>query len=178
MRMKRIDLGQTIGILANLGVLVSIAFLAYEMRQNTTAIREEALEARSNAELTRELAMATDTDLQALYIKSLYSPQEMTLEEVWGISSFLSYRMVLLKRAYDSYQDGVIQKDDWDDRARSVPVYLGNDFGRVFWVSLKPDYANSPGFVNAIDEALATSPVVPDDEWLMDLQRSAQGLSR
>ena len=45
--MKRIDLGQTMGILANLGVLVSIAFLAYEMRQNTTAIREEALEARS-----------------------------------------------------------------------------------------------------------------------------------
>ena len=121
--------------------------------------------------------MATDTDLQALYIKSLYSPQELTLEEVWGISSFLSYRMILLKRAFDSYQDGVIQKDDWDDRARSVPVYLGNDFGRVFWDSLfKPDYANSPGFVSAIDEALATSPVVPDDEWLQDLQRGAQGL--
>jgi hypothetical protein len=43
--MKKIDLGQGIGILANPGVLVGIAFLAYEMRQNTAAIREGALEA-------------------------------------------------------------------------------------------------------------------------------------
>lgn len=176
--MKKIDLGQIIGILANLGVLVGIAFLANEMRQNTAAIREEALEARSNADLSRELAMATDTNLQALYIKSLYNPQEMTLEEVWGNASLLGFRMELLKRAYLSYQDGVIEKDDWEDRAHSVPVYLGNEFGRAFWKASRDDYSNLPDFVDAVDEALASSPVIPDDEWLQDLQRRAQELGR
>ena len=176
--MKKIDLGQAIGILANLGVLVGIAFLAYEMRQNTAAIREGALEARSNADLSRELAMATSPDLQNLYIKSLYNPAQMTLEEVWGNASLLGYRMELLKRAYLSYRDGVIERDDWDDRARYVPVYLGNGFGRAFWESSREDFANLPEFVDAIDAALESSPVVPDDEWLRDLQRRAAELGR
>ena len=36
--MKKFDLNQMIGILANMGVIAGIAFLGYEMRQNTTAI--------------------------------------------------------------------------------------------------------------------------------------------
>ena len=35
--MKKVGLGQTMGILANLGVVIGIAFLAYELRQNTIA---------------------------------------------------------------------------------------------------------------------------------------------
>lgn len=35
--MKKIDLGQTISILADIGVIAGIVFLAYELRQNTLA---------------------------------------------------------------------------------------------------------------------------------------------
>ena len=38
--MKNIDLGQTIGVLANLGVLVGIVFLAIEIRQNNESLEE------------------------------------------------------------------------------------------------------------------------------------------
>lgn len=40
--MKKIDVGQTITILANIGVIAGIVFLAYEMRQNTQVARQEA----------------------------------------------------------------------------------------------------------------------------------------
>ena len=40
--MKKIDLGQTITILANLGVIGGIVFLAFEIRQNTAQMRAEA----------------------------------------------------------------------------------------------------------------------------------------
>jgi len=43
--MKKIDLGQTVSILANLGVIAGIAFLAAELRQNNALM---AAEARSN----------------------------------------------------------------------------------------------------------------------------------
>jgi len=39
--MKRIDLGQTIGILANLGVIAGIVFLAVEIGQNQAALEEQ-----------------------------------------------------------------------------------------------------------------------------------------
>ncbi len=40
--MKKIDLGQTITILAKLGVIGGIVFLAFEVRQNTAQMRAEA----------------------------------------------------------------------------------------------------------------------------------------
>jgi hypothetical protein len=40
--MKKIDLGQMITILANLGVIAGIVFLAFEIRQNTAQLRAEA----------------------------------------------------------------------------------------------------------------------------------------
>ena len=40
--MKKIDLGQTITILANVGVIAGIVFLAFELRQNNTFLAEQA----------------------------------------------------------------------------------------------------------------------------------------
>ncbi len=46
-KMKKIDLAQTIGILANIGVLAGVLLLVYELAQN------EFLQVRSAAELRR-----------------------------------------------------------------------------------------------------------------------------
>ena len=40
--MKKLDLGQTVTILANLGVIAGIVFLAYELRQNNALLRFES----------------------------------------------------------------------------------------------------------------------------------------
>ncbi len=40
--MKKIDLGQTITILANVGVIAGIVFLAVELRQNNTLMAAQA----------------------------------------------------------------------------------------------------------------------------------------
>ena len=38
--MKKLDLGQTMTILANVGVIVGISFLAVELRQNNDMMRD------------------------------------------------------------------------------------------------------------------------------------------
>jgi len=48
--MKKIDLGQTIGILANVGVIAGIIFLAMELQQNN-----EMMRAQTRGELGRDL---------------------------------------------------------------------------------------------------------------------------
>ena len=40
--MKKLDLGQSIGILANVGVIAGIAFLAVEIHQNNELLEEQA----------------------------------------------------------------------------------------------------------------------------------------
>ena len=51
--MKNIDLGQTIGILANLGVIAGIVFLAVELQQNNKLLGAQAREYRQ--ELRRHM---------------------------------------------------------------------------------------------------------------------------
>lgn len=45
--MKKIDLGQTVSILANVGVIAGIVFLALELRQNNELIRTDARNAQN-----------------------------------------------------------------------------------------------------------------------------------
>jgi len=70
--MKKIDLGQSITILANLGVLAGLVFLGIEIRQNTSIARANAYQENvrslvawrqgiaESEELTRSLGYYTD----------------------------------------------------------------------------------------------------------------------
>jgi hypothetical protein len=61
--MKKIDLGQTIAILANVGVIAGIAFLAFELRQNTQAVELASAQTYLTGGSELDLRIATDTDL-------------------------------------------------------------------------------------------------------------------
>jgi hypothetical protein len=64
--MKKIDLGQTIQMLANIGVIAGIAFLAVEISQNTGML--EAQMEQGRAELA--VAMAT-SDYDSEYMPEI-----------------------------------------------------------------------------------------------------------
>jgi len=162
-------------VLANVGVLASVIFLAIEIRGNTVAVRSQELGCLF--EQDQALLFATvDPDTRRPYVKSLYQPEELTLEELQGMTALLAVRMAILERIFQAYQDGVARPADWEDRLNSVPIYLGSSFGRVWWDHIKADYAHRPDFVNAIDDALETSVIAPDDEWLLDLQNCVRDL--
>ncbi len=47
--MKNIDLGRTLSVLANLGVITGIVFLGVELRQNNELLVKEAQRARAQS---------------------------------------------------------------------------------------------------------------------------------
>lgn len=83
--MKKLSLGQTITTLANLGVIAGIAFLAYELRQNTQAVQSASAESYLSGGSALDLRIAQDSDLAALLLKAsgpepLTEVQELQLE--------------------------------------------------------------------------------------------------
>ena len=61
--MKKIDPGQTIQILANVGVIAGIAFLAVELRQNNELLRSSSRQALLDHDLSLvETGMAVGAD--------------------------------------------------------------------------------------------------------------------
>ena len=67
--MKKIDLGQTIQILANVGVLAGILFLAFELRQNTMATRSAAASSIEASFSEAELFIAGNAEFAELLTK-------------------------------------------------------------------------------------------------------------
>ena len=64
--MKKIDLGRTITIVANVGVIAGIVFLGYELRQTQIAMQSQAFQARALDALAWDLEIARDENLRKI----------------------------------------------------------------------------------------------------------------
>ncbi len=67
--MKKIDLGQSIGTLANVGVIAGIIFLGVELQQNNELLSEEAQRARSQAAREGWILIAENGELAEILEK-------------------------------------------------------------------------------------------------------------
>ena len=61
--MKKLDLGQTISVLANLGVIAGIFFLGLELRQNNELLLQEAQRSRAAAVRENTALIAENAEL-------------------------------------------------------------------------------------------------------------------
>jgi hypothetical protein len=117
---KKIDLGQTLNILANVGVIVGIIFLALELNQNNEFLELEAKATRVEVLLDAWERVASDPALVALMIKdrkeeALTEAEEMQLNAYWmgyfirrewqyeNVSSESHQRIDSLQRVYRAY---------------------------------------------------------------------------
>ncbi len=75
--MKKIDLGQTITILANVGVIAGIVFLGIELQQNNELLEVQAEMAVSDVQSNTLLAVIQEPELIELMLKD-----EQSLTEV------------------------------------------------------------------------------------------------
>lgn len=84
--MKKIDLGQTITILANVGVIAGIVFLGIELNQNTRQLALE-LEWQVNDRMIQNNRDLMGTNPVSVFVKSVVSPEELTYEEFQAASA-------------------------------------------------------------------------------------------
>ncbi len=159
----------------NIAILLGLIAVAIEIRDNSLAVRSQELGALRELTQNRYLAMLSP-ELAAMYVKSLENPGEMTAAELWAMSNYVNIRVSLAQRSFRAYQDGIIDQADWDSELAGLPLSLSTPLAHLIWQNLKEDYADSPDFVSAIENAIDTNTVAPDDRWLSDLQEQARNL--
>ena len=97
--MKKLELGQTIAILANVGVIAGIVFLGYEMRQNTTALKSAAGQ-NINNQIAAIYELRMDPIYMALIRKGDERPTELSPVER---DQYLSYNFMILQAWQNIY---------------------------------------------------------------------------
>ena len=124
--MKKPDLGQIISVLANLGVIAGIVFLALELRQNNELMETEA-RAATNDRL-REVARVafTDQSLADLLVRAK-NGESLTESEDARVLAFSVWRLRGLQSFYRNVEAGTIE---------SIPIEGWRDnFDAALWAA-------------------------------------------
>jgi len=152
--LKKIDFGQTIGVLANLAVLAGIVFLAFELNQNSDLL---ASQARGNLVASRAAASQSIIQNSGGIADVIYKARigdELTGVEEWRLTVFRALVIDNFASIYQEVKHGPLTETDIPVR-QWAGTFLNDPGLREWW---KRQDAHDPDFVRYVDEVVLTYP--------------------
>jgi len=108
--MKQIDIGNTIQVLANVGVIAGIALLAIEMRQNNSLLEAQAGYALAENRASNYDLLKTSPEF-ATFISKLAAGGELTPVEHWRERGLYMSFIVRFSWEFSEYRAGRLRAD-------------------------------------------------------------------
>jgi len=143
-------LNSWLGVLANIGVIAGIVFLAFEIRQNTeVAVSSAELEV-SNLQTEFHMRLAENPDLARLYRVGQLNPQELTDVEKIQFEYMVASVFLFMEGAYKQYRRGFLPQDGWTPYEDLIESFLERELIREWWFSRRTVF--SPDFEKVVTE--------------------------
>ena len=130
--MKKLDLGQAVGILANLGVIAGIAFLAIELNQNNELLRAEAEYNYRQNRLNNRERIIEDAEYAAMWSKASRNESLDDIEDL-RLRTHIEETILSWQWEFGQLVDGN-RPETRDEIARRyrIPLSSGSGFGARF----------------------------------------------
>ena len=142
--MKKIDLGQTIAILANLGVIASLIFVGVQVQQGATATRSATVLQIKDAWVQLNLAAATSVELaDATQAIAEQGWNDATNRDRTLVTAFYRTLFHNWSNAYYQYQNDTLDENQWGAFVREARVSLENPNIRRVWADWNYIYDDS-----------------------------------
>ena len=150
--MKKIDLGQALGILANVGVIAGIIFLGVELRQNNDLLSAQASYNRSSMERQRRYQIAENSGGIVDIIIKERSDEPLNADERLRYEVMASDLLDSLRWQFAERQAGRLPEDyinlrEWRIILRENPGIAD----RIAFDAENPD----PAFIQFVEENIA-----------------------
>lgn len=149
-------------ILANVGVIAGIAFLAFELRQNTLVARSEASQT-IQAHIVSILGMTTDPSLADVVGRGSTDPSSLTQQEWVQFQSFWTLTFASYENMYFQVIEGAYDAQRADGWWQMMRNHLENSGVRDHWESRQ--FLFAPEFRNFVDSEVM-SRERPSEEFL------------
>ena len=122
--MKKIDLSQSISLIANIGVIAGIVFLAFELRQTSDALHAQMADSVADGFITLNMATITDPQVAHVWITGLYEPDSLSNTEAVQFSMYMRGLFNQYERLHDLHETGLIDESDWGFYAREIVAIM------------------------------------------------------
>ena len=116
--MRNVELKSILEVLSAIAVLLGLAFVGFELRQNTAAVEAASRQSTTDASVAWLLTIASDSELAHLW--GVGSTEPENLNETEGIQLHLLQRSqwIRFQNAYLQWKNGTLSDDDWN-------IYVG-----------------------------------------------------
>jgi hypothetical protein len=141
-------IGEIVGALA---VVISVLYLAFQIRQNTQTVQGATIQGITE---TAQRENRWSSDLAGVFVKAIESPDSMSSLEAFQMGEWLTAAMMARQNEYLQYQRGLLDQEMWDASIGVVRSIMSIDFARIWWQSWDTSVYN-PAFVSVVDEILS-----------------------
>ena len=155
--MKLSNLNEWLTLIANVGVLIGIIFLALEMRQNTSMMQAQIRQGITENTLDFLLGIGTNLDAATAFYRGRTGIQEEDIELPLGVGMFglmIQANFRLWENEWYQYQKGLFEEGEIDARKNVWANLISGNTGYLdHWESSHENY--SLEFGAEIDRILA-----------------------
>ena len=149
--MKKIDLGQMIGILANVGVIAGIIFLAVELQQNQRMVMAQTR--NEIARMTIELQQVNRDPEQARIIIRGNAGEQLTDVERFQLNRWADVTLRFWENMEYQYRQGLFDEEEYLGELQSFRNRMNGQAGlRARYCASRESRSSS--FVSAADSIL------------------------
>jgi hypothetical protein len=151
------QLGEFVG---GLFVVVSLVYLAYQVRQNTTSLRAENY-ARVLVRLsTLQSNLSSDGELNRIVVIGAQTPEALTRTERMRFSWSLYELIGAAEFVYHQERAGALPAEVWERWQATLVWWLSNPGIQRWWAARPSPFSAS--FEALIDEIIRTAPYDPE----------------
>ena len=143
-----------------IAVVVSLIYLAVQIRQNTKAIRGTTIDAIT-AHQQEELRWSSE--MPEVFRKALEEPEALTYEESWRLSEWMTSAFTARQNEYHQYREGLLDEEVWLSIENIIRLLMGLPYTQTWW----NDHGSknlTPSFVAKVDSILAEGERYAKDE--------------
>lgn len=137
-------LNRWLQVSANIGIVLGLVLVGFQLKQNSELARIQLLYEESNRAIELETAVVGEQAAE-VWAKSIEAPEDLTLAEIRIMEALLWSFLEQLRGTYRLAELGLLNEKDWRNRAESeVTFYFGYPYSRAWWENFSADSEDLP----------------------------------
>ena len=146
-------------IVGSIAIVVTLIYLAVEVRQNTEALNAQSRQSVLTAAQTELLFSAEHPNITSALVK----PGPLTTEDNVQLDAYFTASLRAREYAWLQYQNGTIDNDQWRTEVAVIKSIFSSPRIRLWWNKLGQTYFSTDfsAFINNVIKDLPAS----RDDW-------------
>jgi hypothetical protein len=136
-----------------LGVIITLAYLAVQLRHNTATVRSNSATAHTQAVQASTIALTQDEETNKLFWKGLANRASLSPGDQRRFDGIVSCQLLTLEQAWRFREEGAIDDVAWQGTRASISWFAHTPGFLDYWSTWGSNH--NPGFGTVVEEAIA-----------------------